>query len=306
MREFETYSPEDIIAANLAEAAARQFRLYEQEYAHLRELATEIAAEEDLHELIASLPDHSLPPIKSFGGLADGIQRKERTRRCVLLAYEIARISCPGQASLAAAFFSDAEPISPSSQNHILYQRNGYTNEAFLQFSSLLGKPSAAYTHSYPASCEAVFHGEAEYCILPIESSSEGYLVGFAHLLEQYDLKIAATCDILGSGSARSTRFALVRRNLLPILSHPQSTEILDLRIGRISPCEMGEIWTAASMCGLTPHRIDTLPDPNLSGDVQLHLSLFTKDSELGAFLFYLAMEAPYIVPVGLYPNITH
>lgn len=305
MREFEVYSPEDIIAANLAESAARQAKLYEQEYAHLRELAVEMVSDEDLHEWIASLPDHRLAPAEG-NGLDGAIQKKERTRRCVILALEIARLYEKSHMLSPAAFFPDAEPIPPSAQGHILYQRNSYTDEAFLRFSALLGRPAAAYTHSYPASCEAVFNQEAEYCILPIENSSEGHLVGFARLLEQYDLKIAATCDISGNGAAHSTRFALVRRNLLPIITHAGSKTMLDLRLDRIAPSEIGEHFMAADLCGLKLHRMDTLPDPVNAKEIQLYLSFFTDGAHLLPFLFYLAMEAPSLAHIGLYPHITH
>ncbi len=305
MREFEVYSPEDIIAANLAETASRQSLLYEQEYAHLRELAVEMTSgEKDLHEWIASLPDHRLPPAEGVG-MAGCIQKKERTRRCVILTYEIAKLCEKAHTLSPAVFFPDAEPIPSTAQGHVIYQRNSYTDEAFLRFSTLLGRPTASYTHSYPASCEAVLHREAEYCILPIESSSEGHLVGFARLLEQYDLKIAATCDILGNAGARSTRFALVRRNLLPIITHAGSESMLDLRLDGILPEEIGELLMAAELCGLRPHRMNTLPDPINIGRIQLYLSFFTDHAHMEAFLFYLAMEAPPLAYIGLYPHIT-
>jgi len=45
MDDFRVYSPEDIIAANLREAVGRYDRFCEQETAHLRELAIELAGE---------------------------------------------------------------------------------------------------------------------------------------------------------------------------------------------------------------------------------------------------------------------
>ncbi len=306
MRKFETYSPTDIISANLAENARRQSILHEQEYAHLRELANDIAVEEDLHELIASLPDHRLSSPVGENDLLTNIQKRERARQCVVLAHEIARVAANRHSLSPAVFFPDPEDLPVTARGHIIYQRNSYTNEAFLRFSSLPGRATASYAHSYLASCEAVYNKEAEYCILPIENSSEGHLVGFARLLEQFDLKIAASCDILGNGSARSTRFALIRRNLLPILSPENARMLFEMQISGTHTPFAAEILSAAEICGLSIHRIDSLPHLSDPTDTLLHIAFFTDGADLAAFLFYLAMEAPQAIPVGLYPHLTH
>ena len=51
MEEFQTYSPEEIILSNLEELFYRGLHIGEQEIAHLRELAREIAAEAGLLEV---------------------------------------------------------------------------------------------------------------------------------------------------------------------------------------------------------------------------------------------------------------
>ena len=59
MDDFLSYSPEDVIAANLCECDARLDMICEQEAAHLRELASELAIGGSLNpDFFASLRDH--------------------------------------------------------------------------------------------------------------------------------------------------------------------------------------------------------------------------------------------------------
>ena len=59
MEEYLGYSPEDVIGANLCECDARMDMICEQEAAHLRELAAELAAGSALNpDFFASLRDH--------------------------------------------------------------------------------------------------------------------------------------------------------------------------------------------------------------------------------------------------------
>ena len=59
MEEFLAYSPEDVIAANLGECNVRLDMICEQEAAHLRELAAELASDGTLGpDFFSSLRDH--------------------------------------------------------------------------------------------------------------------------------------------------------------------------------------------------------------------------------------------------------
>ncbi len=300
MNEFESYSPVDVITANLEETDRRRRMLDEQELSHLRELACEIASTGDLSELLTTLPDHRLPNAGRNGDPG----RDRRTQRSVALAAEIARLAYEAHQTAIGLYLPESEPARPSGQNRIIYQKNSYTNEAFLRLSTLLPDARAVYAHSYPASCEEVWRGTCDYCILPIENSAEGQLTSFTRLLERHELKIAASCDVFDSGNVRCTRFALLRRNTLPVFEAPLSERILEFSL----PCGLspgvGDILRAAELSHLTLLRIDTLPRLGAEGEQNTYFSFLTVGGDIRTFLLYLAMEAPHYTLIGLYPNL--
>ncbi len=132
MREFDVYSPVDVISANLAEIRERQLLLGEQELAHLHELAVEICSVARLPELLAALPDHRLGRMEPHAPSLLSPSSLERTRRTVLLCREIARIAQEKKELPLGFFFPESERLPVSAPQRIIYQRNSYTNEAIL------------------------------------------------------------------------------------------------------------------------------------------------------------------------------
>ncbi len=303
MREFDVYSPVDVITANLEELRERRLFLDEQERAHLHELAIEIFAVAKLPELLAALPDHRLGREESH--LPSHAAEPERTRRTVVLCREIARLSRERKELPIGFFLPESELLPVADAQRIIYQRNSYTNEAFLQFSAKLSGARAAYAHSYLAACEDVYNGVCEYCILPIENSSEGRLTSFLRLIEQFDLKITATCDILGNGSARSTRFALLRRNLLPVVTAKPLDQYLALSLPAEHTPTSADLLYAAALLGLPCRRTDSIPRQGAEHLTDTHFVFQTTEGDLRAFLLYLAMEAPHATLLGLYSHFT-
>ncbi len=297
MREFDLYSPLDVIAANLEESDTRQGLLREQERSHLSELAHEIVAAAKLPELLASLPDYRLP--------ATGLPALDRTRKCVTLAALIRKCFSEPKELPVGFFFPESELLESTDTHQIIYQRNSYTNDAFLHFSEILPSARAAYAHSYRAACEDVYNGICEYCILPVENSNEGQLTSFYRLIERYELKTAATCEILGNGSARSTRFALLRRNQLPIMELTGAECYLAFSLPQEHAPTPADILTAGALTGLTLSRVDSLPRAGEVGASDTHYVFSVSEGDVRAFLVYLAMEAPHATLMGLYPHLT-
>ncbi len=310
IEDFQTYSPEEIILSNLDELFQRALHQNEQELAHLRELAVEIASGfSDNHSFMASLPDHRLPFTEELPQISDHITSvspslcaQTLTRWKILLCMEL-RKRIPSPETFWQDVFPAGEGLSEFSLNRISYQKNSYTEKAFQCFSGLLSEAKAAYAHSFPSVCEDVYNGISEYCILPIENSTEGRLVSFTRLISQFDLKIAATCDVQ-SGEDKTTRFALLRRGFSKWHSsdvHPMYCEIS----GTLSDSTQPEdLFSAARLCGLTLESADVkILKP--SGTHSLHAAFLIGGGDLSAFLLYLTMECPTINTLGRYPNLT-
>ena len=81
----------------------------------------------------------------------------------------------------------------------ICYFRNRFSDRAYLAFSDMLPDASASYTEDYSSACEGVYYGKFDYCILPSESYSDGYMSRFIGLMQKYELCIALSCRINGA-----------------------------------------------------------------------------------------------------------
>ncbi len=312
MEDFRVYSPEEVIVSNLREAVGRYDDFCEQETAHLRELAMEIVEGNSLPDLLAALPDYRSPLYESGRntlpqnrGLLEHAHRLLQARQSIVLCTELCRELSKTEPLTPDLLFSDTNEVTPTAYHRIVYQRSIYTDSAYLEFSTLFSDARAAYAHSFHAACEDVYNGHYEYCILPIENSVEGQLISFSRLIEQYDLKIAASCDIAGNDHSRVTRFALLRRNMLPTLtSNHTERSFFRFSVPLDRSAELSDLLLAARFCDLRLHSVNTLPYSEGDTDHALHLAFDTDGGSLSPFILFLAMEVPHYTPIGMYPHL--
>ena len=306
MEEFQTYSPEEVILSNLEELFQRGMHIGEQERAHLRELAHEIASDvADNQTLLTALPDHRLqsqPPDEQDprgAALTRQISNRQKALLCIELGQKI-----PSPETFLQDLFPPSEDLSEFARNRISYQKNSYTEQAFLRFSKFLqGETRASYAQSFPSVCEDVFNGVCEYCILPIENSSEGRLISFARLITRYGLKISATCDVK-IGEEKATRFALLRKHPEPIRELEALANLLEFSCPLTKNQQAEDLLAAANICGLIPRYINFHPTDR--NNVEEFHGVFQADTEnLFAYLLYLIMEFPTANLIGFYPNIS-
>ena len=308
MEEFQSYSPEEIIASNLDELGCRCMEMREQLLAHLCELATEIAdGFADPVAFLESLPEHRfLAPRERMykDPSARAYAFAESTYKRALLCIELRKKIPLTEDVWNELFFpsGDGETDAPA-VNRISYQKNNYTDEAFGCFSKALGGARVAYVSDFSAVCESICKGMTEYGILPIESSEDGRLWNFTRLIARFDLKIAATCDV-SVGDDRVTRFALLRRNLLPPNSHADVPRLFEGSCDVTAYPSAQDVLEAARICGLGIERADLKRSAEV-GKQTLHVTLSTDKGDLPAFLLYLAMEVPSFHIIGYYSSYT-
>ncbi len=311
MEDFRIYLPEDTVTNNLRQLSERLDFLSEQELAHLRELAWQAVSDSDPEELLSSLPDRRPPDFPVAGevlsesrGMLTALHGMHRTRRALLFSREIRRLLSEEQSIPLSALLRENEPSEEAGPHRIAYQRSIYTDSAYLRLSPLLEDPRASYTHSFHAACEEVYNHLCDACILPLENSTDGQLSSFSRLIDRYDLKIAATCEISGGGAERSTRFALLRRSILPLFPVSGGSLRFECAVPQGETPGCTEILTAASLCGLSLLRVDTLPSREEPGALSSRLAFSVDGGDLESFLLYLSMELPHYTPVGLYPHL--
>lgn len=312
MEQFRTYSPEDIILSNLDETADRQALLFEQELAHIADFAREwvqnhpqnedlISSLSDIGMLTSNLQPHEHPP--HYRKLLQRLEEIHTLEKHYLLSREIGQHITNDPCELINLLFPETENQAEHRSPRIHYQKNSFTDAAYLQFAKLFEAPRASYTHSYQSSCEDVFRNLYEYCILPIENTTEGRMVAFLKMIDRYALKLIATCDIPVSDGTKSTRFALLGNRIIQPKALKKGIPCFFEISCRMEASSSPSEWlTAASLCDLQVISIHTLPDEENDGNSCCHVVFALNDqSALTTFLIYLAIRLPQFIAVGLY-----
>lgn len=311
MEEFRSYLPDAVIYANLGETAGRLSKIAEQEHAHIAELAAEMLAEKrQPSDLLASLPDRRLPEPAPHTEILDEnvatvlqMQRLHALWQRLLLCTELRSGLGFAEHDVPEFFFSETEELSDSAKGRVIYQRSNYADLAFRHFFK--GQDSSAhalYTHSFSVVCEEVMRGNCEYCILPLENSSEGTMHSFFRLIDRYSLKIVASCDIPTEDGKKTTRFALLRRNLFPFFQPIDENTLFECVIPVTDSPSVSDLLLAAESFGLKLCRIDTgIHMLDIVSTYALHLVFSADHGDLCAYLIYLAMQASDFEIIGLY-----
>ncbi len=206
-------------------------------------------------------------------------------------------------------------PIASAAQGRIAYMPNAFADHAYLSFSRRLaathgGACRAAVFHSFVDACEEVYNGLCEYCILPLEHTADGKLTGFSRLIIKYRLYITAVCDVENHTltEASVTRFALLRRAsdapVLTFTTDPRPRHLELLHTTATAP-SLTDVMVAATFCGLTLRRLDTLPAPERPDAPPPVCVVWdtskASEADMTVFLTYVALEASEDRVLGMY-----
>lgn len=199
----------------------------------------------------------------------------------------------------------DNEKTAAGAHGKIAYTKNKFNDAAFEHLSLAVTSPKIVYTSSINGACEAVADGSCEFCILPIENSHDGKLFGFYSLLDRFELKICAACDIEGDGDSH-IRYALIGR----------SCREPDERIAKITPFVLeffvldsnGDfldgLLPATKACNAQLLSIDARPVPYDPQSKKFILSFRVSGSDSLLLRTLLALYYDSYSPIGLYPYI--
>jgi prephenate dehydratase len=205
----------------------------------------------------------------------------------------------------ADLFFNDQEETPLRTVNRIAYQKSSYADAAYLRFAEVMPLPRAVNTHSFQSACEDVYNGLCEFCILPLENTSEGQLHTFSRLIDRYGLKIAATCDITAGDGTRTTKFALLQKLLIPLDRVKfKSAPCFEFSYPMSSDPAPAALLQAAKMCGLRLLRVETRPQIEKDMPALGHYVFDTEGGDLFSYLLFLSMTAPEHEIIGVYPHL--
>ena len=312
MADFLSYAPDEVIAANLTETARHMERIGEMELAHLSELANDIlSGNTQSPDFIASLAEQRPRVIVASDAILaqnrtgiEGMQTLHEDWKVTQLCRAIRTGLGLGPREVPTACFPEGEALSPEIAGSMIYQKSNYADEAYLRFAKEIPNSRARYAHSFLLAVNEVVRGQCEYCILPVENSTEGPLNSFSRLIDRYALKIAATYDVPTGDGNRYTRFALVRRDL--VWTDPIACDsFFECVIPVENSPTVASLLLGAQLCGLELCRLDSrLCEQEGSAFPATHFVFALRESDLASYLLYLAMLAPDYEPLGLYRHL--
>ncbi len=193
-----------------------------------------------------------------------------------------------------------AEHAAAGTHGKIALVRNDRTDAAFARFSRVARGSRAHYASSFAEACAAVSENACEFCILPIENSTDGKLYSFYAMLDRYELKICAVAELDDDGGTTSTTFALVGRS---IELHMPKNAPKRLELSVI--CESADaISDISAACRILGGKLCSVGTQALPYDDRGSRYYFAADFSLTspmALSLFASLEYPRFTLVGLY-----
>ncbi len=307
-------SKSEVVLANLGELEYRMEKLLKSRIVHLSELSRAVIVDGGDGDIIKSIllsfkgeDDESVETDERGGELAKLYASLSLSERMLLIKKIITQYSyenflCPERGR--------EHELRAGSFGRVAYLKNSMTDSAYMQLSSLLDFPRAAYFGSIKEVCMNVHLGECEYCILPVETSADGKLGAFYDKIIEHGLKIVGVYDLSQDDGKRHTRFALLAASIYDETHGRVDVKTKAQYLEFAVRCEeyptFGDILKAAEFCSMRLVRIDTLT-PNGGGeDISPMLCpVFCIDgADLELFLTYLSIDCSNFLLLGIYKQI--
>ena len=179
--------------------------------------------------------------------------------------------------------------------------RNRYNDDAFRKFSEIVPSAKISHVSGFTEACEDVFNSRSEYCILPVENSTDGRLFVFYAMLDRYDLRICAVCGLETDGQSRDVCYALAGRTAPPKLPRTASAAF-EFSLTWQDGAPLEQLLSAASAFGAVLRKTDTTPveyDRNL---FRYYFIFTLPTASVYHFAFFLSLAYPGYSLIGYYP----
>lgn len=308
----------EVALRNLSELEERLNLIIEERLAHIDELACAIVGDGEETDIIKSIILSLKPETycdgekilnnnqKSINDIYSALSLRER----LLICQGISNAYAGGKKIGCETFFEiDTPQVSQEAQGRIAYLKSSYNDTAYIELSRLVASPRASYYDSISNVCESVYNGTCEYCILPLETSSDGKLSGFYDLILKYGFRICAVYDLHHPEASKYTRYGLIGRGFDIKGSNIRARsriKLLEFVFEQDSYPSVADVLSAAEFCGMRLRRIDTLNSTSNRGSKSpLICPIFRVESaDLDTFLTFMAIDCPTVRPLGIYTQI--
>lgn len=286
---------------NLSRLLFKKQSIDERVYAVLREMMRSIShsadiRNEDFSHVFEKCLSVELPPadFPEYEKTADVNQKLLHLTACSVLD-DIAS----GKRKISD-FLLDDKNVSYSGR--IAYLKNTLSDKAYKLFSKHLALYEPSPVPDFNSACEAVYDGKADYCILPIENSTDGRLGGFYNLISKYELFICFAADIMSNDGNVRTRFALCKKNTSVFQSSKKDplwyTELLIRPNGENT---MADILFYADFFGVQTLKTDCTPSDYSDREYNMYVTFISNEKQLVKLLMFFAIEQIGYSAIGIY-----
>ena len=197
-------------------------------------------------------------------------------------------------------FFGDKEETEPTARHMISYVRNKRNDKIFLDFSDAIGGARAHYANSFSDACEAVFNETSEYCIIPIENSSEGKIYSFYSMVDRYEMKINRVIREYNEDASQSVSFALVSKNLSLPTENEEGLRF-EFSVTNESADIVSSIIYAVKCFGGNTVDVGTLPVPYDEPRRKFYFTVDILEADALPCAVYMSLEYAGYSPIGFY-----
>lgn len=198
---------------------------------------------------------------------------------------------------------ADYFPVSKTETESgvIAYSKNALSDKAYRSFARHVPSARVSYGSDFTSVCEAVYYEKAEYCILPLENSTDGRLNGFYNLILKYELFVCLCTDIYNDDGEGYTRFALCKKDRSPFGTHRRENQLYgEFFITPNDDYSVSDILFCADYLGVKGVKVDCMPT---FGDSEygMYATFDCKESELFRFLLFFEAEQIRYSAIGIY-----
>ena len=179
----------------------------------------------------------------------------------------------------------------------VICMPNPLWQKAMDDLTNHLKFPSLVTGSDFRSLCEAVSSSDADYCILPLCSSKDGYYPTFLKLIKAYELKICKTVQLIKQDSDEELSFALLSKDIevtydakRAVFSFTESDEV-----------SLTPLLSALFSCNCRPVSIISSP---LEYNIEIfehRIEVLLGDLHPSSLLFFLDSAVPGHTVHGIY-----
>jgi hypothetical protein len=175
-----------------------------------------------------------------------------------------------------------------------------FFTDALRGFAAVIPHTIPTRTHSFSAALEEVALGNADLSILPTEDERGGKRLSLMEECDRLELHINCVADIPSPHGGRQVQFALISRSSTPLLS-ANGMQMLECRLFPEDDFALSNFLAAATACGLSLWRLDSLPDPHGENAFAHHAVLAINQGNVSLLEAYMALRLPRSFVTGRY-----